>query len=121
MNMELPWSLLEVVVLNIDAMTTKPLYQQIYEIVRQIPYGKVTTYGHISHMVGTGPRQVGYAMAAVNDVTISWHRVINSQGKISVRSGGSPSIDQRNLLESEGVVFSKSGRIDLKVYGWFSF
>lgn len=97
----------------------KPLYQQIYKIVRRIPYGKVTTYGHIAHLVGTGPRQVGYAMAAVSEVSIPWHRVINSQGKISVRSGGSPSIDQRILLEAEGIIFSKSDRIDFCKYGWF--
>jgi len=97
------------------------LYHRIYSIVRQIPRGNVTTYGHIAHLVGTGPRQVGYAMAAVKDVTIPWHRVINSQGKISVRSGGNPSIDQRNLLEAEGVEFNKSGKVDLNRVGWFPF
>ncbi len=97
----------------------KPLYQRIYTIVRRIPYGRVTTYGHIANMVGTGPRQVGYAMAAVRDMTIPWHRVINSQGKISIRSGGSPSSDQRMLLEGEGVVFDSTGKTDFKQYGWF--
>ncbi|MFQ6605368.1 MAG: MGMT family protein [Fidelibacterota bacterium] len=96
-----------------------PLYQRIYSVVRQIPYGRVTTYGHIANLVHTGPRQVGYAMAAVRDVTIPWHRVINSQGKISVRSGGSPSLDQRMLLESEGVIFDAAGKTDLKRFGWF--
>ena len=72
-------------------------------------------------MVGTGPRQVGYAMAAVNDISIPWHRVINSHGKISVRSGGAPSLDQRILLENEGITFSTSGKVDFKQVGWFPF
>jgi methylated-DNA-protein-cysteine methyltransferase-like protein len=59
---------------------------------------------------------VGGAMANAPD-DVPWQRVINSQGKISLRPGLGPAV-QRNLLEQEGVVFDAKDRVDLKTYGW---
>ena len=71
---------------------------QVWEIVRQVPTGKVMTYGQIAKMIpppgdlaqrsydAYGPRWVGGAMAACPD-DVPWQRVINSQGKISLRPG----------------------------------
>jgi methylated-DNA-protein-cysteine methyltransferase-like protein len=59
------------------------------------------------------PRWVGGAMAACPD-DVPWQRVINSQGKISERSGAEK---QRQLLEEEGVIFVKD-KVDMKKYGW---
>lgn len=89
-------------------------------MVRQVPEGRVASYGQIARMLGNcTPRMVGYAMAALPQGSdVPWQRVINSQGKISLRAGGRESILQRKLLEKEGVRFDKNGRIDLKVYGW---
>jgi methylated-DNA-protein-cysteine methyltransferase-like protein len=100
-------------------------YEQVWRLVRQIPRGKVATYGQIALMLqppeGMGfdayrafaPRWVGGAMAACPD-DVPWQRVINSQGRISARAGAQK---QRLLLEEEGIVFVKD-KVDLKKYGW---
>lgn len=98
----------------------------IWEIVRQVPAGKVTTYGQIAAMIpppgaltlkdyeAFGARWVGGAMAACpNDVP--WQRVINAQGKISPRPGAEL---QRQLLKAEGVRFDERGKINFDVHGW---
>ena len=94
-------------------------YDRIYEVIRQIPSGKVATYGQIARIVGEcTPRMVGYALAAIKPGSdIPWQRVINSQGKISLRNDGSESIEQRLLLESEGVYFNDNGVVDLEKFG----
>ncbi|MEZ4703864.1 MAG: MGMT family protein [Bdellovibrionota bacterium] len=97
----------------------KNLYQKIYEEVANIPKGSVATYGQIAARVGSRfyARQVGYALSALPETTrIPWHRVVNQQGKISRRSFPDSENVQRQLLESEGVCFSQSGKIDLKKY-----
>lgn len=99
----------------------KTRYQQIYAIVRQIPPGKVASYGQIARLVErVTPRMVGYAMHAIGseDEDVPWQRVVNSQGRISAHGDGIGSCLQRQLLEEEGVVFDLSGRIDLKRFGW---
>jgi methylated-DNA-protein-cysteine methyltransferase-like protein len=63
-----------------------------------------------------GARWVGAAMAACPD-DVPWQRVINAQGKVSVRRGGGEQL-QRHLLEEEGVAFDDRDRVDLKQYGW---
>ncbi len=96
------------------------LHERIYRVVRMVPKGRVATYGQIAEIAGgCTPRMVGYAMAAVPfGSNVPWHRVINSQGRISVRGDGRESPEQRAMLEAEGVVFSGSGRVSLKEYGW---
>ena len=70
-------------------------------------------------MINTGPRQVGYAMAAVTEeLAVPWHRVINSKGELSLRKDGKADDRQRKLLTEEGVLFDKHGRIDFDQYGW---
>ncbi len=97
---------------------TKPfLYQRIYNIVRQIPSGQVASYGQIAQITGCTAREVGYAMAAVHEDDIPWQRVINSQGKISLRSGDGAEV-QRELLEQEGVRFNAKDKIDFDEFGW---
>lgn len=96
-----------------------PLYERIYNVVRQIPAGKVATYGQIAAIVGsTGPRTVGYAMAALRADDVPWQRVINRQGKISARAGGGPDSRQRALLIEEGVLFDAQGRVSFQHSGW---
>lgn len=100
-------------------------YEQVWHLVRQIPRGRVATYGQIAQMLpppadidpeeykAFSPRWVGSAMAACpNDVP--WQRVINTQGKISQRPGAER---QRQLLEEEGLVFIKD-KVNLKMYQW---
>jgi len=100
-------------------LTASPLYPRIYALVRQVPAGRVTTYGRLAGLVGTTARTVGFAMAALpagHDVP--WQRVINSQGKVSPRADGDGKLIQRLLLEAEGVRFDDRERVDLAEYGW---
>ncbi len=102
--------------------------RSVWEIARQVPAGRVTTYGKIAELVGLpegldpeqyqayGPRWVGTAMAACPD-DVPWQRVVNAQGRISIRSGGGH-LKQRALLEAEGVEFDDAERIDLNRFGW---
>jgi len=98
------------------------LYDRIYAIVRQVPYGKVASYGQIALITGgCTAREVGYAMAALRSgqyPDVPWQRIINSQGKISPHGQGAGSIIQRQILEEEGVVFDHLGRVDFNIYGW---
>ncbi|PIE33688.1 methyltransferase [candidate division KSB3 bacterium] len=102
----------------------KNFYQQVYDLVAQIPYGRVMTYGQIAIFLhrSTAARAVGYALHQLPPGnTIPWQRVINAQGKISPRSAGAlvcePSL-QRLLLEQEGIEFDENGKIDLSHYLW---
>lgn len=97
-------------------------YATIYDWVRRVPEGKVATYGQIAGLAGKcSARQVGYAMAALqDDVGIPWHRIINSQGRISLRTGSEGHHLQRILLEAEGIVFSADDTIDLVIYRWIA-
>ena len=96
-------------------------YPRIYAIVRQIPRGRVATYGQIAAIEGSSSaRMVGYAMAALSgsDRTVPWQRVLNRTGAVSERSGGGGTSRQRGALEAEGVLFDAAGRIDFDAVGW---
>jgi methylated-DNA-protein-cysteine methyltransferase-like protein len=96
------------------------LYQQIHDIIRLVPSGKVATYGQIAEIVGNcTARMVGCAASSIPlDSDIPWQRVINYKGGISLRSSGSAELLQQKLLEVEGVKFDQSGRTDLEYYRW---
>jgi methylated-DNA-protein-cysteine methyltransferase related protein len=97
-----------------------PLYELIYAVVRQVPAGRVTTYGTVAKLVaGATARIVGYAMASTpKGSNVPWQRVINSQGKISPHGAGYGSTIQRKLLEEEGIIFDQNQKIDLDKFGW---
>ncbi|RME70512.1 MAG: cysteine methyltransferase [Chloroflexi bacterium] len=97
-----------------------PVQKRIYAVVRQIPPGRVATYGQIAAIVGgCTARMVGYALAALPPETdVPWQRVINRQGKISPRGAGDGSLRQRLLLEAEGIAFDQAHRVDLGRFGW---
>lgn len=93
----------------------RSIYERIYMVVRQVPAGRVTTYGQVSKIVGScDGRTVGYAMGALKPgMNVPWQRVVNSQGKISLKGSR-----QRQLLEAEGIEFDERERIDLQRFGW---
>lgn len=99
----------------------RPLYEQIYEIVRRIPVGWVSTYGRVADIVGTCSAQmVGFALAALPEGTdVPWQRVINRFGKISPHGHGFGTLMQKTLLEEEGVQFSLDETVDLNIFGWY--
>ena len=96
-----------------------PLYEKIYQLVANIPRGKVSTYGRIARAAGNDryARQVGYALSALPaDSKIPWHRVVNTKGEISQRSAEGFAQKQRQRLHDEGVFIDQHGRIDLVRY-----
>jgi methylated-DNA-protein-cysteine methyltransferase-like protein len=102
-------------------MTRKSLYARFYEIIQQIPEGKVATYGQIATLAGYPgyARQVGYSLNSIPENTdVPWHRVINSRGQISIRKIGGYDRVQRVLLEKEGVIFNQRGYVSLSKYQW---
>jgi methylated-DNA-protein-cysteine methyltransferase related protein len=95
-------------------------YEMIWEIVRQIPRGKVATYGQVALESGFPgqARLVGYALHALRPhAGVPWQRIINSQGKISFPRGSSAYKRQHRLLVAEGVTF-QGDTIDLECFGW---
>jgi len=96
-------------------------FQRVYDMVAQIPYGKVATYGQIALYLGhpRAARTVGWALHALPEgKKIPWHRVINSQGRVSTSCLTHSADLQRAMLEEEGVVFDERGHIDLVLYRW---
>jgi methylated-DNA-protein-cysteine methyltransferase related protein len=100
--------------------TQDSVYLRVYAVVRQIPPGKVATYGQIAKIVDRcTARMVGYAMAALRGRTdVPWQRVINAKGEISTRSRGDGALRQRKLLEKEGIRFDPRGRVNLRKVRW---
>jgi methylated-DNA-protein-cysteine methyltransferase-like protein len=105
-------------------MTEEPrLYDVIYAVIKQIPAGKVASYGQISRIVGRCSAQmIGFSLAALgkqpNAQDVPWQRVVNAKGHISPHGYGFGTNMQRVLLEEEGIVFSLEGEIDFDKYGW---
>jgi len=102
-----------------EIMPGNRLYDRIYALVRQVPQGRVTTYGALAQQVDCTARTVGFAMASLppgHDVP--WQRVVNSQGRVSPRAEGDGSQVQKLLLEKEGVRFDERQRVNLEKYGW---
>lgn len=99
-----------------------PTYEAIYAIVRQIPPGKVATYGQVAQLANLPgqARLVGYALYRVGaESDVPWQRVINAKGEISespFRNG--TDYLQRSLLEQEGILFNAAGKINLRDYRW---
>lgn len=96
----------------------KAYKEKVYELVRQIPAGRVMTYGQIAGELGEGytPRTVGYAMHSADSENVPWQRVINSQGKCSTGRMTIPMNLQQEMLEQEGIIFDAKGRCDLSKY-----
>ena len=96
-------------------------YEPIYGVVRQIPRGRVATYGQVAALAGMPrrARQVGYALHSLPEGSgVPWQRVINATGKISFRPETMEYAVQRALLESEGVAFGPGGVVALDRYQW---
>ena len=90
-------------------------YGRVYEVVRTVPAGFVTTYGDVATVLGSPrvARHVGYALAAQGAPDVPWHRVINAQGAISFRGDEVRATLQRKRLAAEGVVFNAAGKVEL--------
>jgi len=93
-----------------------PFFKQVYEIVEQIPYGKVISYGEIARLLGRprAAREVGWAMRHCPE-GLPWQRVVMADGSVT---GGDYAEMRRTILESEDIVFLPSGRVDMSVCRW---
>lgn len=98
--------------------------QQVYSLVRQIPSGKVATYGQIAALVGNprASRQVGFALRSlgITEADVPWWRVVNKQGYISINhgQGGAEKEIQRQLLSQEGIIITDDLIVNLAEYLW---
>lgn len=93
--------------------------KEVYEIVAQIPVGKVLTYGMIARLIGCpqNARLVGTAMKnAPQELYLPTWRVVNSQGRTVPMWA-----EQRELLEAEGVLFKNNGLVDVEHFLWKPF
>ena len=95
-------------------------YEDVYRVVERIPAGKVSTYGRIAALITVprGARGVGWALHALKPEQhrdVPWWRVINAAGRISNEYNAEL---QRQMLETEGVVFDERGYVDLKQFLW---
>jgi len=94
--------------------------QQVIRTIREIPHGKVCTYGRIAAMNGNprAARQVVRALHACSEREgLPWHRVVNAGGRISLPKGAGYEM-QKAMLEDEGVEFGRNDTIDLSRFLW---
>jgi len=98
-----------------------PFYRRIYRVVRNIPRGRVATYGIVARLAGRpgAARMVGWALSALSDDDdVPWWRVVNAAGRISLSAQTHAAVVQRALLLREGVRFGPGGALNLAKYGW---
>ncbi|TYQ15248.1 UNVERIFIED_CONTAM: methylated-DNA-protein-cysteine methyltransferase-like protein [Acetivibrio alkalicellulosi] len=96
-------------------------YEKVYKIVSLIPKGKVATYGQIAKLSGFPKRSrvIGYALHKNPYYgEVPCHRVVNRNGEISYSFAFGGEMEQRRLLEQEGIVFEENGKIKLEKYLW---
>ena len=96
-------------------------FNQVYGVVKKIPFGKVTSYGAIARYLGhpQAARMVGYAMNASHDqLDVPAHRVVNRNGLLSGKHHFPGTRLMQQLLESEGIPIKNDQIIDFKACFW---
>lgn len=92
----------------------------VIKIIKQIPVGKVTTYGKIAILAGNprSARQVSWILhSSSKKYKLPWHRVINSKGMIAMKSIDGKNT-QKEMLEKEGIEFISDFKVNLKKFQW---
>ncbi len=105
---------------KIKKTTDVDWYSNVWKVVSEIPSGHVLTYGEVARLAGLprAARRVSQALRrAPRGMQLPWHRVINSQGKISFPEDSSGWKRQKDKLENEGVVFL-NGKVNLDQFGY---
>ena len=110
-------------VINIaKGISMLPFTEKVIQIIKEIPEGKVMTYGQIAKFAGNprAARQVARILHTMSSkYKLPWHRVINAKGQIAVKDE-TIYHEQMLSLESEGVKVDAAGRVDLTKYGLVS-
>lgn len=102
-------------------MADKDFFQKVYEVVKQIPYGKITTYGSIAKKIGAprSARMVGYALNASHlKEDIPAHRVVNRKGHLTGKHHFQGTNLMQQLLENEAVVIKDHAVQDFEKHFW---
>lgn len=90
-------------------------FQKVYELVKKIPAGRVTTYGTIGRKLGISPRVVGYALHLNPDgKQTPCYRVVNREGRVAPVYAFGGKDEQRKRLEAEGVEFKDLNHLNIK-------
>jgi methylated-DNA-protein-cysteine methyltransferase-like protein len=102
-------------------MSNDNFFERVYFIVRQIPYGKVTSYGAIAKALGTArsARMVGWAMNASHNLEdVPAHRVVNRKGLLTGKLHFDGTNLMQQLLENEGIVVIDNQIVDFEKHFW---
>lgn len=91
-------------------------YERVYDLVRQIPEGNVSTYGIIAERLSlrSAARMVGWALNNADLSTVPAHRVVNRNGELSGKQHFPSPDAMRTMLEAEGITFLPDGSVDLE-------
>ena len=95
-------------------------FEKVYQVARQIPYGKVTTYGAIGQYLGSAKsaRMVGWALNKSGLINVPAHRVVNKQGLLTGKYHFDGVTLMKQLLENEGIVVINNQIQEMDIYFW---
>ncbi|MFQ3575804.1 MAG: MGMT family protein [Cytophagales bacterium] len=102
-------------------MEKNSFFESVYEVVKLIPEGRVTSYGAIAHFLGTGKsaRMVGYALNASHAMPdVPAHRVVNRNGMLTGKFHFNPPELMQELLEKENVSVVDDKVVDFEKLFW---
>lgn len=103
-------------------MTKMNTFKKIREVVKQIPRGKVSTYGSVANAVGRkDARLVGWAVYGNQDKTIPCHRVVQKNGELAKKFSLGGWQEQKKRLKKEGITFNRQKQVNLKKHFWQPF
>jgi len=106
--------------MNSKSKKKKDFFAKVYEVVAQIPFGKVATYGDIAEACGirSSARTVGWALNGAKESGLPCHRVVNRFGALTGRMHFGSYDLMEDLLRSEGVEFTPEGFVNLEKHLW---
>ncbi len=106
------------------------IYQRIFAAIRHVPFGYVASYSQIAREVGLprGARLVGWALGSLGSAKvraagdIPWQRIVNKEGRVTIRNHGVSPSEQADLLRSEGHVIEQDTQgLYIVAPRWYSF